>query len=92
MVCGQAAGSVIVFRGPAEIRLVDIALLPEFRNRGLGARLISQLIEEAGRAAIPLRLSVTAGNPAIHLYQRLGFVATGQNQVYLEMECHHPNA
>jgi ribosomal protein S18 acetylase RimI-like enzyme len=82
----QAAGTATVWRGPAEFRLVDIAFLPEYRNRGLGARWISGLIEEAGAAALPLRLSVLLGNPAIRLYQRLGFVATVSGSMYIEME------
>src|SRR5580700_10184803 len=64
-------GSAIVWRGPTEFRLVDIAILPEFRNRGWGGQWISGLISEAAAARIPVRLSVQRGNPAMRLYQRL---------------------
>lgn len=84
---GAAAGAAIVWRGPEEIRLVDIALLPEFRNRGLGTLWINRLIREARAARLPLRLSVLRGNPAARLYQRLGFAPRpSADSMYIEME------
>ena len=59
---------------PAEIRLVDISLLPEFRNRGLGTSLLRDLFTEAEAAGKPLTIHVEKFNPAMRLYQRLGFV------------------
>jgi ribosomal protein S18 acetylase RimI-like enzyme len=80
-------GSIIIFRGTGEIRLLDIALLPESRGRGIGAELIRMLISEATRSGSPLRLSVRRGNRAAHLYERLGLVARGGDEMYSEMEC-----
>jgi ribosomal protein S18 acetylase RimI-like enzyme len=68
---GDLAGTAIVWRAGAEFRLVDIALLPEFRNRGLGTLWISRLIREADAAAVPLRLHVLHANRAVLLYRRL---------------------
>jgi ribosomal protein S18 acetylase RimI-like enzyme len=81
-----AAGSIIISRGSNEIRLVDIALLSEFRTRGVGGSLIRALISEARRAGGVLKLAVLRGNRAAHLYERLGFVATGGDAMYCEME------
>jgi ribosomal protein S18 acetylase RimI-like enzyme len=81
------AGSLIIFRGSDEIRLVDIALLPEFRGRGLGGEVIRMLISEAAHAGSRLRLSVLRSNRATHLYERLGFISTGGDTMYCEMEC-----
>jgi GNAT superfamily N-acetyltransferase len=83
---GAPAGSAIVWRSPAEIRLVDIALLPEYQNRGLGAQWLQWLIRESAAAGVALRLSVLQGNRAICLYQRLGFVAAPPGGMYIEME------
>jgi ribosomal protein S18 acetylase RimI-like enzyme len=80
------AGSIIIFRGPSEIRLVDIALLPEFRGRGLGGEVIRMLISEAADAGCALRLSVLRSNRATHLYERLGFISRGGDEMYCEME------
>ncbi len=85
---GVPAGSAIVWRGAAEIRLVDIALLPEFRNRGLGTEWMVRLIREARAAGLPLRLSVFRGNRAAQLYERLGFVTAAAGSMYIEMEHH----
>jgi ribosomal protein S18 acetylase RimI-like enzyme len=81
------AGSLIIFRGPGEIRLVDIALLPEFRGRGCGGEVIRMLISEAADAGSALRLSVLRSNRATQLYERLGFIARGGDEMYCEMEC-----
>jgi len=83
---GLPAGSAIVWRSPAEIRLVDIALLPEYQNRGLGAQWLQWLIQEAAGTGAALRLSVLQGNRAIRLYQRLGFVPAPPGGMYIEME------
>lgn len=83
---GVPAGAMIVARSQAELRLVDISVLPEHRGRGIGAGAIGELIREAHARARPLRLSVLRTNPAQRLYQRLGFVASGGDAVYIEME------
>lgn len=87
LMCGDLpVGRVVVSRDGGEIRLVDIALRPEMRSRGLGTGLIRQLQAEADRAGKPLRLHVAIGNPALALYRRLGFVPTGEDGVYLAMQ------
>jgi ribosomal protein S18 acetylase RimI-like enzyme len=78
------AGNLVLDRSPEEIRVVDVGLLPEFRGRGIGSSLISDLIKEGK----PIRLNVAIGNPAHRLYQRLGFVEVGASSMHLEM--HHP--
>jgi len=79
-------GSTIVFRGQTEIRLVDLSLLPQHRNRGIGSQLIAGLIAEAAQSGVRLRLMVVSDNPAMRLYRRLGFVPIGERYPYVEME------
>lgn len=69
-----------------EIRLIDISLMPEHRNRGTGSRLISELIEMSRQKSIPVRLRVEPWNPALHLYRRLGFQVIADEQANLHME------
>jgi ribosomal protein S18 acetylase RimI-like enzyme len=83
---GVPAGRLYVERRPAEIRLIDIALLPSFRRAGIGTRLLTQLIAEAKRRAVPLRIHVEMFNPARRLYERLGFAPVEEHGVYLLME------
>jgi ribosomal protein S18 acetylase RimI-like enzyme len=83
---GNLAGYMMIGRDASKTTLVDIALLPEFRNRGVGTRAVVGLMEEARRRSLPLRLSVARGNPAMRLYERLGFSAISADPVYIEME------
>lgn len=73
LVDGQPAGRLYVDRREDEIRIIDIALLPEFRGRGIGGGLIEDLMEEAAAAGKPLRICVERINRAMTLYVRLGF-------------------
>lgn len=70
---GRPVGRILVFRTGSEIRLVDIALLPEHRCGGIGASLIRRLLEEAQSTGKPVTLHVEKLNRAVSLYQRLGF-------------------
>lgn len=72
---GAPVGRLIVWRAPAEWRLVDIALLPAWRGQGLGTLLLQTIQAGARQAGAPcLRLMVDMQNPARRLYERLGFV------------------
>ena len=82
----SAIGRMVVDRSAKEIRLVDVALLPQYRNRGLGTHLMNQLLDEARRTQTPLRIHVLINSPAVRFYQRLGFVQRGQPDLYQEME------
>lgn len=78
----EPIGRVYVYRSPGEIRLMDIALLPAQRGRGLGAALLAELIDEADRHEAQITLHVEADNPVKRLYQRLGFVLVEQRGPY----------
>lgn len=69
-----------------EIRLLDIALLPEHCGHGLGSALLRGLMVEADVTAAVLSLHVEFWNPALRLYQRLGFVEAARNDVHVRME------
>lgn len=69
------------------IRIVDIALLPEFQNRGIGEYLLRKLQEEARLAGKSLTIHVEKFNRALNFYTRLGFeVIKETHGVYLLME------
>jgi GNAT superfamily N-acetyltransferase len=84
---GVPLGYLWVDRRDAELHLVDVALLPEYRGDGLGTELISRLISEARERKIPFRLNVLAQGPARRFYERLGFSPVGTpSAVYQLME------
>lgn len=79
-------GRMIVLRERDAMHLVDISLLPEYRGQGIGGELIRCLINQCARLGASLRLQVLKTNPALRLYERLGFVRTGEDQMYVQME------
>lgn len=82
-------GRLLTRRTHHEIRLIDISLLSQHRNKGIGSEIIRDLLCEAHNIRIPLRLSVLRMNPASRLYDRLGFVVTNEDDMYYEMEANH---
>jgi ribosomal protein S18 acetylase RimI-like enzyme len=83
---GEPAGRLYVDRGEHEIRVVDIALLPGFRGRGIATRLLREILDEGERAGIPVTIHVEQGNRARALYDRLGFEEISHTGVYALME------
>src|SRR5678816_592242 len=69
------------------IRLLDIALLPEFQNRGVGTALLERLKSEAQNAGKALRHMVfVLNNNADRFYERLGFKQIEDFGAYKHME------
>ena len=83
---GRPVGRMLVERNDDRILLRDIALLTEFRNAGIGTRLVKDLMNEAASAGKPVQLHVVASSPAVRFYERLGFVVSGGDMAYLEMK------
>jgi ribosomal protein S18 acetylase RimI-like enzyme len=67
------AGRLYVHRKADDIRIIDIALLHQFRRQGIGSKIMLDLIAEADEKKLPLSLHVEHNNPAMGLYERLGF-------------------
>jgi GNAT superfamily N-acetyltransferase len=83
---GRPIGRLYVARWKDEIRIVDIALLPEHRGAGIGTAILQDLLAEAAAAGKPVRIHVERLNPARRLYERLGFVPIEDKGVYYLME------
>lgn len=81
----EPIGRILVDRTGDEIVLIDIAILPEHRNAGIGGVLLRDLLQEAETAGKQVRLSIFLSNPAIRLYQRLGFSTVSSDGAYAEM-------
>jgi ribosomal protein S18 acetylase RimI-like enzyme len=65
---------------------VDISLLPEFQNRGIGAALIAEAIAAARAAGVRLSCSVAVTNRgSLRFHQRLGFQVVGRDEVYYDL-------
>jgi GNAT superfamily N-acetyltransferase len=83
---GEPIGRLYVNREPAVLGVMDIALLPEWRGRGIGSQLLNDLLAEARAAGSVVSLHVERHNPARRLYARLGFVQVDEGPVYDRLE------
>ena len=83
---GEPIGRIWVYRGSDEHQLVDISLMPELRNRGIGAALVTEAIAGARAASARLTCSIAVTNPgSLRFHQRLGFRITGGDEIYYEL-------
>jgi RimJ/RimL family protein N-acetyltransferase len=82
----EPIGRMVIQREARTWRLLDISLMPEHRGQGIGGELIRALIKDCGAVGAVLQLQVVNTNPAQRLYTRLGFIKTGQDQIYTQME------
>jgi ribosomal protein S18 acetylase RimI-like enzyme len=69
-----------------EVILGQIYILPAYQNRGIGTRLIRSVVSDAFARQLPVALRVLKSNPAARrLYQRLGFVDSGETETHYMM-------
>lgn len=84
---GRPIGRLVVDRPADQLHIIDQAVVPEFRGRGIGTTIMRALMDEARAANIPVRLEVASENdPSARLYLRLGFVAVEHMPMYIGME------
>lgn len=79
---GEAVGRLYVVEWEREHRIIDIALLPEHRGKGLGTAVMQDLLDRAAAHGKGVSIHVEQFNPAQRLYQRLGFSKVGEHGVY----------
>ena len=83
---GQIIGYGIMSLGAGEAHILNVCVRDEFRNLGLGRRLLEHLLERAAAAGVSEAfLEVRPSNlAAIRLYQRLGFDQIGIRRGYYQ--------
>jgi ribosomal protein S18 acetylase RimI-like enzyme len=83
---GQPIGRLWIDEWRDQIRLVDIALMPEWRRSGIGSALVREVLERGAKAGKPVTIHVEGYNPALRMYQRMGFEHVDTNGVYYLMK------
>ena len=83
---GVPVGRLYLHEQPTEVRIMDIALLPEARGLGIGTTLLRQVIADAAARGQAVSIHVEDRNPARQLYERLGFTPVEIRGVYTLME------
>ncbi|WP_281557979.1 GNAT family N-acetyltransferase [Thalassomonas sp. RHCl1] len=79
LINNKAAGLLKYYRDKSCWVIVQVQLAPEHQGKGLGAKILNNLLAQATREGKAVTLSVLKGNPAIHLYRRLGFVVASES-------------
>ena len=86
----EVLGRLYVDRGETAWNVIDLALLPDHRGKGIGTELLTQILADAGAAAKPVQMHAERFNPAQRLYDRLGFRQIADQGVYLLLEWSPP--
>ena len=82
---GEPIGRVMMDRHSGSVHIVDIALIPDARNRGIGTAILGRVIEECALSGSTCTLQVVKTNKAQGLYHRLGFEVVGDDGMRLSM-------
>jgi ribosomal protein S18 acetylase RimI-like enzyme len=83
---GRPIGRIVVDRPGNQLHLIDQAIVPELRGRGIGTAIMRALMDEAAARRVPVMLEVASSNdPSMRLYLRLGFVPTETTEPYIEL-------
>jgi RimJ/RimL family protein N-acetyltransferase len=93
LIDGRPAGRLWLFEDDASLLVVDITLLPEYRNRGIGGRIYADLMAKAKQASKKVRCTVSSANPGSRrFHDRLGFRETSSDGFYTEMDWTAPES
>ncbi|WP_454047261.1 GNAT family N-acetyltransferase [Chryseobacterium sp. Marseille-Q8038] len=82
----QPIGLLKVDRTFTNIEVLQLQIDPSQQGKGLGKKILSDILEEASLAGKTVSLSVLKTNKAQHLYTSLGFKITGEDEYSYFME------
>jgi ribosomal protein S18 acetylase RimI-like enzyme len=82
---GEPVGRYWVAETTDEIKILDLTLLPQQRNTGIGTYLISKVLAEGKERKKQVVIYVETFNPSQKLFERLGFVAAETEGMHIQM-------
>ena len=77
---GSYIGWLQSFMQDDALLLAQLFLDGPYQRRGIGTEVMQRLIAESNRVNLPIRLNVVKINPAVCLYERLGFRIVGEDE------------
>ncbi|MFZ2523298.1 MAG: GNAT family N-acetyltransferase [Minisyncoccia bacterium] len=80
------AGYCSFINYPDHIFASELVILPEFQGKGIGSKLLTNLIKESDEKSIPIKLQVFKQNRAQELYRRLGYKDVEEEGTHIKME------
>ena len=87
----QPIGRLYVDRQKDKIKILDITVLPEYRNRGVGTKLIAEILQAGEQAEKPVQIYIESYNPSANLFSRLGFQPIAEEGINFLLQW-NPNA
>ena len=78
-------GCISVERQKDRVFLSVIKIAPDHQNRGIGTKLVRDLLNEADGRGVPVELQVLKVNLARRFYERLGFAMVGETETHYLM-------
>jgi ribosomal protein S18 acetylase RimI-like enzyme len=82
----EKVGRMWLARSEHEIRIIDIAILPEYRRLGIGRAAYGRVLSEAAAASKVVVASVLKSNVAsMRFHSRCGFSVTGSDDMYYKV-------
>ncbi|CAM3028416.1 N-acetyltransferase [Chryseobacterium flavum] len=82
----QPVGLLKINRTDEKTEVLQLQILPDLQGRGLGKKILKDILDEASVSGKTVTLSVLKTNKAQHLYSRLGFRIVGEDQYSYFME------
>ena len=83
---GASAGRIYLDRREDSLHILDITVLPQHRNRGIGLLMMRRLLREANKAEKPVTIYVESFNPSLRFFERLGFQKDHEKGFHLLMK------
>lgn len=83
---GELIGELIVSEETdGALYIVDVALRPEWRGRGVGGALMRSVVASCGLDGGVRAMAALSNQPSRKMFARLGFVETGSDEVFVEL-------
>lgn len=88
---GRPVGRVIIDTGVTDLRLVDIAILPQAQRKGIARSILRAMQEQARESNLNVSLAVEITNQAARtLYLQMGFFVQSSDGLFEQMHWHRP--
>ena len=82
---GRLVGALALQQAPDHLFLMELQILPDCQQQGIGTAVLRSVLERAAALALPVQLRVLHQNRARALYERHGFVVTGATETHYLM-------
>ena len=85
---GERVGMIQILDHTGFVEIGEIQIQPSHQNRGIGSRILSDIVNQAHKRGKSVKLSVALKNErAYEFYQRCGFQHAAQTETHNELQC-----